>query len=217
MNNEIKMILMENPKDIAMKFLKDRNIKLGSLESRGIVLHIVDSILQLRKDFFRDIGDSYSGIYWEEYVQLLKKNDFHCGYKSCFKGKKTEELEAIFYNENGIVIYLNSFNEKFINVVRLYGAAKNGIMTGEQEKFLKLSKSYEVKMGLIAFEFDAISGVKYIIEEMQRLFSMKSKWNNVMAVNFTNYMEEAKNSTQVYQISMEKLNQCSPKVREIVL
>lgn len=168
-------------------------------------------------------GDTWSGMLWEDFIAIVIEQGFRIAYQKVISAnRQEEEMEAILYCPDGLILYATSFNGT------LNKAIIEGEMGDEAFKLVKQTGSrintYCYNGGSYAFSREVQNDFVQFLEELKEIPIARSWTESHRALNLLNSHEEAammQDSEEVKfdkkrAIQIQKLSKCCEEVKRIV-
>ncbi len=171
------------------------------------------------------VGDTHVGMTWQEFIEIAKVYGFECGLCQKFKGhkeqstkKSVEEEEIIFFHkEKGLILYAESYYEKFLNNAKVYGEVKIGeALKPEQWKALNHCSHGENDNGTMHISLDARQDLRLKLDSISEAFEFSKSWTTVPFMWFLNYMDNKKRNYNYDKINNQKIKASTPEVHKII-
>ena len=174
-----------------------------------------------RDDYFRHNNDSFNGMPWNSFIQIVENYGFTLGYFAEFEGEsKITEREAIYYlKEKGILLYAFTRGGFCVDNATLWGqfyAPHNNLDLTKIRGLSGLCTIYTEHYKAMEFFLDVKEGFVYKTDVLVTNFDFYAAWKSMGVLNFANYMERKYQEQQVISISYNKVEKCGKEVIDIV-
>lgn len=168
------------------------------------------------------IPDTWSGMLWEDFITIATEQGFQIAYQKVVSDRISgEEMEAILYRPDGLILYATSFHET------LNKAMIEGEMGAEAFALVKQRGPrihvYRHNEGPYTFYREVQDGFVQFLEELKEIPIYRSWTENHRALNVLNSHEEAAMMQDTEEvkfdkkraIQIQKLSKCCPEVKQI--
>ena len=211
MNEITRQVLNFDPfapiKDILDNPQSDSNTKM-------LYLNLMHNANKTKAEYLKEIGDTYYGISWADFLRIVKDYGFKIGYcqkyTNSWSSKGTEEENIIFFlEEKGLILHASSY-EGNLNTAKIYGGVKVGDKVEKQQiKALEWCSCGHNGNGTMHFDVDVREGFRYHLDALLEAFEFSKSWTKVQHLNLDLSNE------QIY-INRNMINQSCPEVRKII-
>ena len=213
-----------DPVALAEDFIGKRHEEWDTETDGMIALGIAMATNNAKVERFKEMGDTYFGVTWAEFLKLVKDYGFKVGYSEKFTGinqwekKSVEEEEVIFYNEErGLILYAESYNGTSVNSAEVYAEVKIGeFITDEQREALNGCSHGVNEIGTMYVQIDVREGLRFHLEALFKAFELSKTWSTVPFLWFLNYMDIRDKDYDYMKINRRKLDACMPEVSKII-
>lgn len=170
----------------------------------------------------KDIRDTYFGMKWTDFIEIVKGYGFKKGFFKNFIGDDCiNEEEIIFYHEeNGLILYAESYGGEIVNKATVYGEVRASYMlTEKQRKSLDNCSYWFNRNGTMHFDIDVRKGLRFHLDVLSKAFKFSKSWTKVSPMQLFNYMDEKSknfNYKEIDKINKQKLEESTPQVRKII-
>lgn len=170
---------------------------------------------QIKGNYLKEMGDTHFGMTWEEFLTLCRKQGFEVAYRNDFVDDlydeiNTEEEIVLFHKEKGLILYANSYRCKTsVGSAKLYGEIRMKEDSNSHVAYQVLSAcSFEgTGLGTILVSLDLREGMIANLSKLEGSYNFVNPWNKMPFIWFLNYVEEARISQSIFDMSYEKINQ----------
>ena len=175
----------------------------------------------IKEKHLKSLNDTYFGMGWNEFIELIKSQGFNLAYVQNFEHNKGIDEAVIYYNPfMGLVIYAESYNNKTsINGGKLHGEIVahsesdympiyDWLSTGgciDRDKLI-FSTSHDIREGLFSK-----------IDKLCEHGSFLTKWTEENKfLWFVHFTEKKKKGYDYIELTQQKLDQCCEELRNII-
>ncbi len=225
MNETTKNILnfdhVETAEALIGKRYKDLDIETDGMAALGLAM----LTNQIQREHLESIGDTYFGITWQDFIEIVKAYGFKCGFHQNFTGtglsdNGVEEEEIIFFHEEkGLILHAESFDGKFVSSAKMYGEVKlnDGKLERSQLDALNGCIYGDNGNGTMYFIVDVREGFRFHLDAVLDAFEFSKSWSKVVPfLSFHNYMDTKDKNYDYEKINKQKIAVCTPEVRKII-
>ena len=179
----------------------------------------------LKAEHLKNINDTYSGMYWDCFKNLLKERGFVNGYTYEFDypnyGFPCKEEAIIFYHPTkGLVLWAESFNEKTsVNGGTLYGEIKANDKEGAKIIYEWLSSGGHLKDTDMVYEtsHDVREGLFSKLDTLETGGKFLNRWiNKNKFLWFVDYVEDKVKGYSYKDITRRKIEKCPKELQNII-
>ncbi len=221
-NNKTQAILDADPVATAEEILGKSHEEWNLETDAQTVLGLAYFTSKIKEKHLKKNEDTYFAISWKNFLEIAKKHNFKIGYSKNFIGTgwsddgTVEEEVILFDDENGLIIYAESFDGTRVNNAKLYGEAfTNGPIEEKHRRALNGSSHEYNENGTVSFDFDIREGFVFYLNKMLHTFEFSKTWTNVPFLWFLNYMEN-KTEKDYEAINRRKIAESAPEVSKII-
>lgn len=224
MNEKINNILDMDPVATAETLLGKRHEEWDTETEKIGALEIIMATNKAKVELLKEMGDTYFGVTWDDFIKIVKDYGFKVGYSEKFTGihqwddKRVEEEEVIFYNEDkGLILYAESYNGTSVNRADVYAEVKRGeYITDEQREALNDCSHGVNEIGTMYVQVDGREGLRFHVDALSKAFELSKTWGTVPFLWFLNYMDIRDKNYDYTKINKRKLDACKAEVRKII-
>lgn len=224
-----------DPIDASEKIL-GKKFENAMAENFSLGLGTFSSINELKQAISKANGDTYYGISFDEFHELVSKYGFIVGYMNIYEPDVNPnnwqsvkhgdtEREAIYYHKSGLVIYINSYGFDGINRITLMGDFNY------HHNFTKLSTSINgwsysyildkdrVPTGIVHAELDGRSNMLFHLNRLMKVSDICETLigNTFLSLWFLTYSDErfSDRCSNATEISMGKVKNGTSGLKKI--
>lgn len=208
----------------------------------ALALHAKHS--EAKREMLKINNDTHFSMKWVEFKHLMRVNGYKLGLSYKFDNEGNKNEAALFYNNEGIVIWSTSYFDS-LNEAKLY--AQIGF-EGEIKYVTKTNKFWEktyqelvmtpellsARESLGGFSHDAFmnigkgihisldcrEGMFYRLNEVKKHFTFYKEWTSSPFLWLLDFSETKNDNYDLKKINREKILKCTPealKIMQVVL
>lgn len=176
----------------------------------------------VKKDYLKSIGDTYFGIKWQEFLDLITTYGFIQGYSEDFiDGKggntKTEQMVLYYHKEKGLILHAESYSDKTsINSAKVYGELTCAEPTQEQWKALTGFSHGALCEGNVDFNVDGREGLLFHLETVSSSFELNQRWNKIPFLWFLNYTDTRNKGYDYKALTEKRILASTQEIKDII-
>ena len=224
MNEKTKNILNMDTVATAEALIGKRHEEWDTKTDGVLALGLTMLMNKSKREHLESMGDTHSGITWQDFIGIVKAYGFKCGFRKKFMGtgwsdiKDVEEEEVIFFlEEKGLILYAESFGRDSINSAVVYGEVKTNDELEENQWNALTGCSYGGnRNGTMSFDVDCREGLRFHLDAISEVFEFSKSWTRIPFLWFLNYMDTKDENYNYEKITKQKIDECSPEVRKII-
>lgn len=227
MDSKTENILMKDSLGETEKMLGGKHWSQFDDFENGLVFVSLARDNKIKKDHLKSLGDTYWGMTWYEFKNLIKERGFVEGYsyELEYRGKydshsTNEEIIIYYHPEKGLIIYAESFSNKTsINGGTLYGEIQ--AYDKEREpviwKWLSTGGCRDVEKGIFATSHDIREGLFSKLDTLESAGRFLNRWTDKKRfLWFVDYMEDDVEGYDYKEITREKIKKCPKELQDII-
>lgn len=223
MNKETERILTQDTVYESEKILcKDNWSEFNEMDN-AFCLFKAMSDNHRKTEHLKGLGDTYWGVDWNEFKNLIKSYGFIPALEYDFKydsfGEScTEECIIYYHPEKGMVIHATSFgNKDHINGGNLYAEIEANSDEDEEVICKWLSTGGCIEGLIYETQQDIREGLFSKLNELETAGKFLNRWTNKNRfLWFVDYSEEKKNGYDYRVITQNKIKRCPQEFRDII-
>jgi hypothetical protein len=226
MNNKTESVLMKDSLGETEKILGGKHWSEFNDFENGLAFVSFAKDNKIKKDHLQSIGDTYWGMTWDEFKDLIKERGFIEGYsyEIEYKGwsEPIQEEMCIYYHpEKGLIIWAESFNNKTtINGGTLYGEIQ--AYEGEENRhtifrWLSTGGCRDAEKGIYTTSHDIREGLFSKLDTLESAGKFLNRWTDKKRfLWFVDYNEEDIEGYNYKSITKDKIRKCPKEVQDII-
>ena len=175
-----------------------------------------------KKNHLQSIGDTYWGMSWDQFKNLIKQHGFVEALSYDFNHDKNEVDEAIIYYHltKGLIIWATSYwNKKDVNEGTLYGE----IQANSEEdcktiwSWLSTGGCIDSDKMIYKTSQDVREGLFSRLVELESAGTFLSQWiKKDRFLWFVDYVESKQDGYNYKEITKEKISKCPKELQSII-
>lgn len=184
-----------------------------------------------KEDILKSSKDTYFSMSWDYLIDILQKNEFELGTEWSFVddqwGKINNEKAAIYYREDGVVVYAESYNNgTSVNSGKCYYELELKEDVNKNEVFCLIHTGCWYDENKIENELDIREGLIHELNKAARYGNFIRKWENRNHLWILDYMESKNKishndkyevwNKQYQEITKEHISNCPKELQDIV-
>jgi hypothetical protein len=189
------------------------------------------SIVKLIKDnenkrnHLQAINDTYSGMTWNEFKNLIKEHGFISALEydlvyNKYGNPKTEEAIIYYHPKKGLIIWAESFSGKTsLNDGKLYGEIQANSKEDEEViwKWISTGGCIDKEKGIWKTSHDVREGLFSKLQTLESSGKFLSKWTDKdRFLWFVDFNEDDVEGYDYKEITKEKILKCPKELQEII-
>lgn len=182
-----------------------------------------------KKNYLQSIGDTYWGISWNEFINLIESIGFKAALKYDIKHEDNIDEAILYYHPTkGLVIWATSYwNKKSINGGTMYGEVYlqednwkdiSKVLTSSHGSFSYYDNENKVEKfkEQVDFSFDVREGLLHNINKVEKVTLYAPIWKERHFLYLTDYIENKKEGYDYKEITRNKIKMCPKEFQKIV-
>ena len=218
MNKETERILTQDSLSETEQILGNKHWSEFTDTENGFALLKVISDNERKTKHLKGLGDTYWGIKWDEFKDLIKAHGFVPALEYEFiKYEKPDEAIIYYHPTKGLIIWATSFDGKdHINGGELYGEIKANSEADQEVIWMWLSTGGCIEDLVYETKQDIREGLFNKLNELETAGVFQNKWiKKNRFLHFVDYSIEDINRD--YKIATQiKINKCPQEMRNII-
>ncbi|MEG0898398.1 MAG: hypothetical protein RSF40_01630 [Oscillospiraceae bacterium] len=171
---------------------------------------------EAKRNALKEIGDTYWGMTWSEFISLIEKHGFKCALRYDIPYENKLEEAIIYYNNYGFVIWATSFSEKkSVNGGTLYGQLRTHQDFSHCDDLSQCSNGYFADDKL-SFSVDVREGLFHHLNKAIAHADPLSIWEDNAFLWFVDYVEDDEPTYDYKAITQDKIHRCPSEFQNIV-
>lgn len=167
--------------------------------------------------------DTWSGMLWKDFISTAVNQGFKVTYQKVVSDKaREEEIEAIMYRKDGLILYATSFNET-LNKAVIEGEMGRGSFDLAKQAKLRINV-YTFNDGEYTFSREVQDGFIQFLEELKEIPIHRQWKEHHRALNILSSKEEVSmmqdcedvKFAKQRAIQIQKLSKCCKEAKNIV-
>lgn len=233
MNSETENILRQDSLYESEKMLGNKHwSEFNEIEQGLSMLKFFDDN-QKKKDHLESIGDTYWGIKWDTFINLIETNGFKTALRydfeyNGFSKPSIEEAILYYHPQKGLIIWAESFGGKdHINGGKLYGEVYmkeemwqdiTKVLTSSHGSFAYWDKesNIDVYKEQVYFNFDIREGLIHNINKVEEVIPFAPVWKDTQFLWFVDYVEDKVPGYDYKEITQQKISRCPKEFQDII-
>lgn len=218
MKDKIKEALEYDPLGEAEKVIGKKHWSEFSEDETKMSMGLCFLHNQNKEKILKENNDTHFSMSWKEFIDIIANIGFKCGYEYTFPYEEKTEKAALYYREDGLIIWVTSFwNGESVNGGKLYGEIK---MNDASDRWKIPSCSngfYDIKNGKLHFDTDVREGLIWFITEMNKYGEFVKQWEDSRRfLWFLDFTEDDVPNYDYEKINREKISRCCSEAKFIM-
>lgn len=221
MDKKTEEILMHDPISKTEKMLGNKHwSEFNEIERTISLINVFESNTN-KKDYLKSIGDTYWGMKWDEFKNLIKKHGFIPALEYDVKHDKYIDEFIIYYHLNkGLIICADSyFNKEDVNGGTLYGEIQANSEEDREViwKWISTGSCIDIEKGIYKTSHDVREGLFSKLNTLESVGEFLPKWTNKDSfLWFVDYTESKKENFDYKEITNNKIKMCPKEFQDII-
>lgn len=218
MRDEIKEALEFDPLNSAEKVFGNKHWSEFSEDETSMSMGLCFLHNQNKDKLLKENNDTHFSMSWNEFIEIIIDNGFKSGYEYTFPYEDKKEKAALYYREDGLIIWVTSFwNGESVNGGKLYGELKMNDTSKRWEIPSCSNGFYDYENGKLHFDTDIREGLIWFIKEMSKYGEFVKQWEDARRfLWFVDFMEDKEPNYDYEGITREKINKCCEAAKTIM-
>ena len=180
---------------------------------------------EVKEEYLKSINDTYFGMSWSYFKDLIKEKGFIDGYSYEVKYKgyskpTTEEIIIWYHPQKGLIIYAESYSNKAsVNGGKLYGEIQANSKEDEEViwKWLSTGGCVDIDNLIWYTSHDIREGLFSKLDTLESVGKFLNRWvKKDRFLYFVDYIESKIENYDYEKITKEKIKKCPKEMREII-
>lgn len=218
MRDKIKEALEFDPLNEAEKIFGNKHWSEFSEDEASMSMGLCFLHNQNKNKLLKENNDTHFSMSWNEFIEIITNNGFKPGYEYSFPYEDKTEKAALYYREDGLIIWVTSFwNGESVNGGKLYGELKMNDSSKRSEIPSCSNGFYDYENGKLHFDTDIREGLVWFIREMSKYGEFVKQWEDTRRfLWFVDFMEDKESNYDYEGITREKISKCCEEAKEIM-
>jgi hypothetical protein len=193
---------------------------------------------KIKEEHLKSIGDTYFGMKWNDFKELLKRYGFQEGLSynfinDSFGNKHNEEAILYYHKEKGLILWATTYGEDSINGGTVYGQVKINKEDDYKDLYKVLNCTHdsfgwydresrtEGLKDAVYFNMDVREGLIYKLENINKVAEFASQWtvenhSKKPRMYLYDFIEDDQEGFSFKDSTMDKINRACQDVRDII-